>query len=312
MNCILCGSVSYKGLVNMNLYQLLRRFLHNHRNTYIVEGHKSLKYVYCLGCGLIYQKFPPSDECLSKFYKTWRSDMDLEGFKKYTERKLSANEKKINWMEQGTDLSLLKGKMLDVGTADGSMCELFQRKGWISYGVEQTQEMVEYSKKFYKNIKIVDSAYEKQLFPPKHFDLILYGQSLEHFRDPFKAIEMSSSHLKQDGYLYIEVPTFMSSSFREFISQHFFIFTKNSLSKILIKQGYTIRKMDILYDKSDEQPDLAVLCQRNNKGNLSASILEADYKKEYKRFKQIVLYRYIYALTFRPFINLIKKSLSLI
>ena len=40
---------------------------------------------------------------------------------------------------------------------------------------------------------------------------------------------------------------------------------------------------DILYDKSDEQPDLAVLCQRNNKGNLSASILEADYKKEYKK-----------------------------
>lgn len=312
LNCILCGSISYKFIVDMNLFQRLYSILINDGTRRIINRHKDLKYAYCLNCGLIYQKFPPTDDCLGEFYKSWRSYMDKDEFKRYTDMKVTGNLLRIKWMEEGTDLFSLKGRMLDVGTADGSMCELFRKRGWESYGVEQTKEMVKYSKMFYKDINIIDNDYNIDLFPSKYFDFISFSNSLEHFRNPFDALDICSYHLKEDGYLYVEVPTFMSSNFREFISTHFYIFTKNTLPAVLRRRGFEIKKIGDPAAINLAQPYLAVLCQRNNTKQIYVFTAKINFKKEYKIFRRIVINRYIRVFIFTPIGSLLKRFLKLI
>lgn len=77
-------------------------------------------------------------------------------------------------------------------------------------------------------------------------DLALMCHVLEHFIDPRKALIKTRRMLKQQGLVYIEVPSFYWAEIRsnpQFCPVHLSYFTKSKLKYLLEKSGFTILKM---------------------------------------------------------------------
>lgn len=78
----------------------------------------------------------------------------------------------------------------------------------------------------------------------KSFDLVMCCQVLEHVSNPIEILENMVGVLREEGYLYIEVPNsnaFMAYSDIE-INEHINFFFKETMISIASKMGLEVKK----------------------------------------------------------------------
>jgi len=98
-------------------------------------------------------------------------------------------------------------KILDVGCGTGALGETLKKKGNIVYGIDISKRSVEIAKKRLDRVIQIDmEAENKLLFKESSFDLIIFGDVLEHFRDPLSVLNNTKSYLKKDGQIIISLP----------------------------------------------------------------------------------------------------------
>lgn len=142
----------------------------------------------------------------------------------------------------------LKGKknvLLDLGCGTGRNVEELSKFG-KAWGVDIAPEAVKFChQKGIKNVQ-VGSAY-KTNFSAKNFDVVTLLDVLEH-TDDTRALKEISRILKDKGLLVITVPAFswLWSKWDE-VLHHKRRYTKQTLTTILEKNGYTIKKISYLY-----------------------------------------------------------------
>ena len=106
-----------------------------------------------------------------------------------------------------------KDLVLDIGSGDGNFAN------WISYhssckviGVDRLSKRIRVSIKTARRYKIPNkflcSDIEKETidFKKESFDKILIIDTLEHFKNPQKIIQLANNWLKTAGYLFISTP----------------------------------------------------------------------------------------------------------
>ena len=145
---------------------------------------------------------------------------------------------------------LKKGNLLEIGSGEGFILEIFEKNGFEVFGIEPSEKNVEKINKKLVKGKCKHGFAEEEVVYENKFDLILMSHVLEHVIDVRMVIEKLKENLSENGYLFIEVPNCGSKKYLEesiFTQPHIHHFTKKSIQKLLESTGFEIVKVDTLY-----------------------------------------------------------------
>jgi 2-polyprenyl-3-methyl-5-hydroxy-6-metoxy-1,4-benzoquinol methylase len=142
------------------------------------------------------------------------------------------------------EFSLGGKKIIEIGCGRGEYLSIMNRLNIDAYGLEYSEEAVQYCRNNGLNIikGFVESSRYKILNGP--FEAFYMLSFLEHLPDPNSILMCIKNNLTEEGIGIIEVPNFdmilRNNLFSEFIPDHLFYFTKESLKTILSINGFDI------------------------------------------------------------------------
>lgn len=149
--------------------------------------------------------------------------------------------------------------VLDVGCASGYIAAALNRRGCSTYGIEINPSAAEAAKQHCADVAVIDleSQSISTAFPGKTFDYIVFGDVLEHLREPWTVLAASRSLLKPQGRAIVSVPNVAHGAVRlallsgEFDyralgildNTHLRFFTIDSVDELLLRGGFQIVAM---------------------------------------------------------------------
>lgn len=211
-NCIFCNSNNFKVLYKGKDWQVVK----------------------CTKCGLV--KTEREKEEISKNYHRDEEYIASEKqFKNIFLKRFKIIKKVIS----------KKGRVIDIGSSTGVLLKLFKDDGWEALGIEPSKS-AKYARK--RGIEVINKKFEEVSLPKNKYDVVILNHTLEHVDNPLKVIKKVYEILKKGGIIFIDVPNFASLSsvlFRKRFSllcpeEHNFHFTKDSLSKLLVKSKFSV------------------------------------------------------------------------
>lgn len=219
----------------------------------LLRGRSYVDYRRCLACGLIFQNFPhePSAKkfyyrhlyrlayALHKRHRNAGCDEGLFGRDNpdFAKRKESIAKYFLykTRLEQGA-------KILDVGCAEGIVCRYFVRKGLVAYGIEPSEQMVNYAKRKLQLDNITCDALSPDTYAAEFFDGIVTHHVLEHVVDIRVFFVSISRCLKLRGYLLLQTPCSDAPTdySKILLGDHLYAFPERFLRELLVLYGFEI------------------------------------------------------------------------
>jgi len=193
---------------------------------------ETLKIYQCANCGLVQLKNKPVDYFREVIRAAAFSD-EMKSFR-YNQFK--------SWVN---DYNLLGKKILEVGCGRGEYLNIFKEIGLNAYGIEYSYKSVQYcndnSLSVHQGYLGDDKRYRDSRGPFQAFASLNF---MEHWPDPNASLQILKKNLTEEAIGLVEVPNFdmilAKGLFSEFISDHLFYFTKDSLTFTLQKNGFEI------------------------------------------------------------------------
>jgi 2-polyprenyl-3-methyl-5-hydroxy-6-metoxy-1,4-benzoquinol methylase len=156
-------------------------------------NNKKFEYRQCCDCKLVYIDPILNADDLEKLYSIdYHDEFYFRGEHEY-----------------GKQLELLKkyrpsGSLLDYGCGDGSFLRFFRDKGYELFGAEYNPALVNKLKAIHSDIEFI--TIDSLLGGDEKFDIIHFGDVLEHLLNPSEIVSDLKKHLKPGGVLFIEGP----------------------------------------------------------------------------------------------------------
>lgn len=214
----------------------------------VFKNTPSGRIVQCKNCGLVYAH-PRKKEALIREVVVEEKEP-----KEVKEKWLPEYIKEKSWIQKNFDLRLKlllklvprKGRLLDIGSHLGFFLEQAKKYGFDVLGLEPSEIAARYAiQKLGINTQI--GTLDSIKFPPNYFDTVTLFHTIEHLADPDHTIGEINRILKKDGLLVIETPNIENiwvkifrSKWRQFLPNHFYFFSKETLSKLLEKNGFKV------------------------------------------------------------------------
>ena len=254
-NCLICGSSARRV-----------RASYDHPDQYeCAVGVPSEDYwrewVCCERCEFHYSRYSRNERVLDQLYEVgyrtkseWREEGASERFKKIIDLPKSESEthRRIDWIKANLPSSEDREeggfRLLDVGGASGVFAALFEDSRWRSAVVDPSQEGAFIKEEL--GIAYTISTLEEADINDR-FDLVSLNYVLEHVGDPVEMLRQSKQLLRNDGYLFIEVPDVsnfdtVSHDHDIFNACHLWMFDFNSLSKLLQRADLLVVASEVL------------------------------------------------------------------
>ena len=212
----------------------------------------NVRFVLCLNCGLIRENPRISKDTIEIFYEKHYRDLKNLSFSKI---------KQINnqeYLEQTYNKEIERGKMIfnyikkytllktglifDFGTGTGGILKSFKDAGFEIYGVDINEDFLNYGVK--KGLNLKKGSIDELKNYPKKANLIIASHILEHLHDLENYLKELRECLEEDGYLIVLLPGLMNIQYHEenllslFVIEHLYYFTLQTLTKILIDNGF--------------------------------------------------------------------------
>lgn len=225
----------------------------------------------CEVCGLGRIDPLPSEFELEKWYKE-KYRQAYKGIKKpklkYVLRAGRNAMERYRWLNENitmTNSDNINDTVLDIGSSSGEFVSLMKGLGFNAVGIEPHQGYADYAAKEH-GLKILSGSLNEQVdsFEKRSLSLVTMFHVLEHLPDPVKSLKKIGGLLKQNGYIYIEVPnaTRMTSPHYMFFKAHTLYFTHQTLINLLVKSGF-----EVLFSNPKNSGNLRVVAKVNQ--NLS-------------------------------------------
>ncbi len=194
-------------------------------------------------------------------------------------------------------------RVLDVGCGSGSIGGIIKSHGNYVAGITISKEEAAIARKKLDKVFIFDI--EKIKLPKLGvYDMIIFGDILEHLRDPWSVLSRFKQFLKENGSIIVSVPNIATWNLRLGLllgkfhytktglmdETHIRFFTSKSARQLVLKAGYKILKFDVTPNVSYAFIDLIRTIFGKNKGADHYSINKRILgSKSYKIYKAIVL-----------------------
>jgi SAM-dependent methyltransferase len=185
----------------------------------------------CMGCGLVQLSNAPVP-----YYK------EVIRAAAYSQEMKEFRIKQFEELVQ--KYSLKNKKIIEVGCGKGEYLSLMALAGMDAYGIEYAPESVKECRK--ENLQVFEGYLESKedKISDELFDGFFILNFFEHLPEPNGALAAISANLTEDGIGLIEVPNFdmilKNNLFSEFINDHLFYFTKETLVSTLTQNGFEI------------------------------------------------------------------------
>lgn len=144
--------------------------------------------------------------------------------------------------------------VLDVGCATGYLAKALRSFGNTVTGVEYDPEAAERARAFADRVVVADLDHVdlRQALPGETFDVVVFGDVLEHLRDPLPPLQQARSLLAPGGYIVISIPNIAHGDVRMSLllgrfpyrnlglldSTHLRFFTRANLRGLLADAGF--------------------------------------------------------------------------
>lgn len=185
------------------------------------------------------------------------------------------------------NIDIKKGiSICDVGCNVGDFLSLFDKETWDAHGVELSNVASEICRTRL-GINVYCCDWNNISFEQK-FDIITCIHTLEHTYTPTKFIKKCHKSLKDEGFLYIEVPTFNNL---KYLSTHPYNPTStlcpstNSLVYLLRKCGFYIYKIEEERTENYEAKVKILAIKRN-----SMEYMKSERKQTNRLKEEIIRY----------------------
>ncbi|MCM0592556.1 MAG: class I SAM-dependent methyltransferase [Gloeotrichia echinulata CP02] len=151
-------------------------------------------------------------------------------------------------------------RVVDFGCATGYFAQLMNQKGCTVTGVEINPEAAKIAEKYCKEVIVADLDYVSviDILPTQEFDVAVFGDVLEHLRNPWKVLEEIKPILKEDGYVVASIPNIAHGAIRLALLQgrfeymefgildntHLRFFTRKTIEDLFESSGYLLNAVD--------------------------------------------------------------------
>lgn len=250
-SCPICNFQSY--------YIIYQKILDKDDNSYspaISEKEKGA-IVKCKRCKTIYKLNFPSNKKLKEGYEESVDDQYLS--------LLNDRRRTFSELLDVIERYSRRGKILDIGCAEGTLIDIAKKRGWDVTGIEPNKNFIKWAKKNY-DIEIIQGSIPNKRLRKGSFDVITLLDVVEHVPDPEKFLRECSHLLKKGGNMFISTPDFSSIHSRlmgrkwfYILNIHLFYFTRDTLKPLLEKAGlrlmakkhyYLLSSLDYFFRKS--------------------------------------------------------------
>lgn len=191
----------------------------------------TLKIFQCSGCGLVQLNNPP----VPYYKEVIRAAGLSEEMRNFRKKQFADFVEKFS----------LKGKkVIEIGCGKGEYLSIIQQSKAKAYGLEYSKESVTHCLK--NGLKVSKGFIENSNFKIKNapFDAFFILSFLEHLPDPNSTLRGIYNNLTDDAVGLVEVPNFdmilRKKLFSEFVADHLFYFTKDTLNTTLEINGFEI------------------------------------------------------------------------
>ena len=219
--------------------------------TMLPKQRSDLQLCRCNNCGLVHQSklFPAPDITIlygENYYDSWRLDDNQNEIWKI---KVKTYRAYLDLLSRHMPEALSSPRLLDIGCAHGFMLEAARQRDWQASGVEiSPAASVARQRGFF----VYDRPLEDLNIPDGTFDAITAIDVLEHIPDIKGFIAELYRILKPDGVLLIVTPDVgnwvaktMRNLWPHYKTEHLFYFTKRSLSLLLRRKGFRVRRIQV-------------------------------------------------------------------
>lgn len=183
MICEVCGSDNYSEIGTIkNIWQ-------NDKKVY-----------QCCNCGLYFIDLPTDEEIYTLYKNEYHNNIKNKLFETAKSKMRYARSlSQFNFIKKYADFK--NKKVCEIGAFDGLLLNIFKKHGCDVYGYELNDNARVYAKDKY-NIDLKPNFLESK----EKYDIIMLSHVIEHFKNPSDVLIKIKNMLKDNGYLYIEVP----------------------------------------------------------------------------------------------------------
>ncbi len=156
------------------------------------------------------------------------------------------------WLSFLLKYKLPPARVLEVGCAHGGFVAMMRAMGYEASGLELSPWIVDLAKKSL-NIPIFTGPVETQQIEPESLDVIVLMDVVEHLPNPKATLAACVKALKQDGLLFIQMPSYpqeltyedLEKAQHPFLShlkipdEHLYLFNQQSAQTLLRELGIT-------------------------------------------------------------------------
>jgi 2-polyprenyl-3-methyl-5-hydroxy-6-metoxy-1,4-benzoquinol methylase len=154
-------------------------------------------------------------------------------------------------------------RVLECGCATGYMSRVLAERGCRVTGVEIAPEAAEQARPFCDKVIVgdldqLDLAGALGCGPPAPFDVVVFGDVLEHLRDPLRVLSASRSVLAPEGYVVASIPNVAHGDVRLSLLKgvfryrplgllddtHIRFFTRESIEELFDAAGFVISEVE--------------------------------------------------------------------
>ena len=151
-------------------------------------------------------------------------------------------------------------RVIDFGCATGYFSQLLAKKGCTVTGVEINPEAAKFAEQYCEQVIVADLDFVSvtAILPKQAFDVAVFGDVLEHLRNPWKVLEEIRQLLKPEGYVVASIPNIAHGAIRLALLQgrfeymdlglldntHLRFFTRNSVEELFEGSGYFVETIE--------------------------------------------------------------------
>jgi O-antigen biosynthesis protein len=147
-------------------------------------------------------------------------------------------------------------RVLDVGCATGDLARVLVERGCAVTGIEIDPEAAHQAEKHCERVVIgdVEELDLSELLGDEAFDVIVFGDTLEHLKNPLRTLDRLKPFLRPEGYVVASIPNVAHGSVRLALIQgkfrysplgllddtHLRFFTRASVEQLFEDAGFLI------------------------------------------------------------------------
>ena len=151
-------------------------------------------------------------------------------------------------------------RVIDFGCATGYFSQLLAKKGCTVTGVEINPEAAKFAEQYCEQVIVADLDFVSvtAILPKQAFDVAVFGDVLEHLRNPWKVVSEIRQLLKPEGYVVASIPNIAHGAIRLALLQgrfdymdlglldntHLRFFTRKSVEELFEGAGYFVETIE--------------------------------------------------------------------